>query len=193
MDENLTTADEWDEELGAAAASILYDNVANLADVVDDSDTLLADALKWCQLQESEGLEGLAQLAADVQNAKRALALIEHEVARAAGQMKRGGVQPSGVLASGKPYELKRATTRKAWDHGAWKGAVLNRVLEDRGLDRYAVNPSTGEEVDLGQLVADVQGVHGSTAPRVTALRSLGLEPGEFCTETPGPWAFYVK
>lgn len=189
----LTTNPDWDEELGEAAASILHDNVTRLADVVNDSDTLLADALTWMKSQGEEGLEGLAVMVAELQDAKRALALIEHEAARAAGELKRSGVKPSEVLPDGRPYELKRSMTRKAWDHGAWKGAVLNRVLENRGLDRYAVNPNTGEEVDLGQLVADAQGVHGSTSPRVTALRSLGLEPSDFCTETPGPWAFYVK
>ena len=187
----MTDTPEWDEELGEAAASILADNVARLGAMTDDSDTLLADALRYLQAQP-DGIEGLAHLAADLQDAKRALAMIEAEAARAAGEMKRRGVKPSGALADGRPYELKRATTRKAWDHGAWKGAVLNAALEHRGLERYAVNPATGEEVDLGELLADVQGVHGSTAPRVTALRALGIDPGEYCTETPGPWAFQI-
>lgn len=88
--------------------------------------------------------------------------------------------------------EIKRGVDRKAWD----RRALLRAVLDSR----RAPDPVTGEMVgsDSGRAVVDDEFVSCSQdlsrvldvwnlgAPRVTALRERGIDPGEFCETTPG-------
>ena len=185
-------ADNWDPEMGELKASVLTDNLAAVRENLAEGDTMLADACRW--LEERDDLQALADLAATVQDLKRSLAVAEAYISRTAGAVRSSGVTPPDALTDGRPFELRRSTTRKRWDHGGWKSAVLNAVLERHEVAKgdVTVNASTGEPVDVPAIIQAAQEVHGSTSPRVTNLKALGIDPGDFCEETPGPWSVSV-
>lgn len=184
-------ADDWDSELAEVKASVLLDNLAGARDNLAEGSTYLVDACRL--LEESRDLQALVDLVATIQDLKRSLASAESYVARSAGAVRRKGVDAPEATSDGRPITLHRAKTRTAWDHDGWKAAVLTAVLDDavpRGHD--VVDAETGEPVDLAAIVKNAQAVHGSTSPRTTSLKALGIVPGDFCTETPGPWTVQV-
>lgn len=144
--------------------------------------------------------ELLAALAA-VHDALPRLRDMEKDLATALGKAE-GAL--SGNLADGRQFTLKRTSDRTAWDHEDWKRDA-RRVIVQRwadgvmfGEDEHG-NPvpfyvGTGEATTLARIlqeaVAEAQEVHGSTAPRSTALKRLGLFAGDYSTSSPGGWKF---
>lgn len=108
----------------------------------------------------------------------------------------------TGNLADGRQFTLSRSADRKEWDHDDWKRdarRVIAASLSERFVihshdDAALVDTQTGEEVPLGRIIqeamAQVQEVHGSTAPRTTALKRLGLYASDYCTSKPSGWRF---
>lgn len=102
-------------------------------------------------------------------------------------------VDREGVMPDGRAYKVRRGQDRKAWDHEGWKHDVRAEVIRRHlpTTDTY-VDTTTGEVVDLAPvlygLAADLQEVHGSTAPKVTKLRALGLEVDGYCQTFAGRW-----
>lgn len=92
-----------------------------------------------------------------------------------------GDVEVEGIGVVG----IRRANDRKEWDHDSWRHDVRGAALEKTGATDE-VFTADGESFDLAELLILVQNVHGATAPKVTALRALGLEPAAYCTERPG-------
>lgn len=139
-----------------------------------------------------DGLRGqeVAGLVAVIQDMRRDLAATEAYLAREVG---RDDMAPrEGTLPDGRLFSVKKGQDRKAWDHDAWKAAVREAVLSQVGL-RFAVDPNTGEQVDLQQVANMVQNVHGSTAPKVTEMKRLNVDPGDYCETVPGPWAVKIS
>lgn len=167
-----------------------WQEVVHHAGTLVETERLLSRALlhgaEW-QVQNLGGTH-LVGLCALLQDLRRSLAQTEGLLAMRAGRDE--ATPRDGVLPDGRHYEVRRGTTRKAWDHDGWKHDVRAQVLSGVG---EVVDTSTGEQVDVHALVAAVQEVHGSSAPRVTALKRLGLEPDTYCESVPGTWGVRVQ
>lgn len=142
------------------------------------------------------GPSDLAEMIALVADLRRDLADMETDLATALGRSQ-GPVQ--GNLADGRQFTLKRTQDRKEWDHDEWKRDARRRIVQDTTDEMGStiqVLTEDGEvqEFDLGPLlhraITEAQEVHGSTAPRSTALKRLGLYASDYCTSSPGGWRF---
>lgn len=129
----------------------------------------------------------LADLLAEVRGAREDLHGLERDVEhRAARELLADQVDAEGLH-----VERYRSTDRKAWDHEQWQRDVRAKALRKHGaLKAAAVVTADGEalDVNLYDLLADVQAVHGSAGPKVTGLRQLGLDARDYCETTPGSW-----
>lgn len=97
-------------------------------------------------------------------------------------------VQRTGEMPDGRRYRVRRGAERKSWAHDDWKRDVRAAVIKDAGLTGTVVDTETGEEVNVYEVVTKVQEAHGSSAPKVTVLRSLELDPDDYCRSEPGRW-----
>lgn len=92
--------------------------------------------------------------------------------------------------------ERHRTTDRKAWQHADWQRDVRAKALQAHGLKgAQGVLTADGEVVDpsvLFDLMATLQNAHGSTAPKTTTLRALGLDARDYCESSPGRWTVKV-
>lgn len=186
-------ADNYDPEMGELAYSVIWDNMNALDGNLNEADTLLADAARY--LAEGFNVDALAELAGKVADLKRGLAVAEAFLARETGKAAAEMNRREGTLPDGRHFAVKRGAIRKAWDHLNWKRDALNAIVNDaNGFS--VVDQITGEEQDapafVGAFIAKAQEVHGSTAPRVTALKALTLDPDDYCTSTPGPYAVII-
>lgn len=163
--------------------------LARVDSALDDLDALLGKHLDALAKEADTG--DLAAVAADMQDARRRLTQLEGLVARAAGQVRH---ERHGELPGGGVYDLRRGAIRKAWDHDGWRAKVLNLTLDQHQVhrDTEVVNTETGEPVDVAAIVQAVQAAHGSTSPKVSILKGLGIDPDDYCEATPGPWTFQV-
>lgn len=140
--------------------------------------------------------EGVADLVALLQDLKFRLGQIETQAATTLGKMA-GAIQ--GNLSDGRQFTLKRAQDRKEWDHDEWKRdarrAIVQHTTDEMG-STLQVLTEDGEvtEFNLAALlhlaITEAQEVHGSTAPRSTSLKRLGLYASDYCTSSPGGWRF---
>lgn len=92
-----------------------------------------------------------------------------------------GDIEVEGIGMVG----IRRANDRKEWSHEDWKKDVRGAALEKTGATDE-VFTADGESFNLAELLILVQDVHGATAPKVTALKKLGLDPQAYCEERPG-------
>lgn len=90
--------------------------------------------------------------------------------------------------------ERSRRPDRKSWQHDEWKAEVRRKTIQAHGLKGAHVISADGEELDvsLEAVIRSVQDIHGSIAPRVTGLRSLGIDADDYCERSPGPWSVKV-
>jgi len=163
--------------------------VMGLAAEVDRLDDTLA---AWAdQHLESLDYTGPAELIAWLQATKARLGVMEAYLARELGRTE--GCPDLIVLPDGRHAEVVKGKDRKAWDHDAWKHDARRAVLETRGVPAELIDPTTGMAVNVPDLLAAVQAVHGSAAPKVTALKPLGLAADDYCESFPGPYAVKVS
>lgn len=107
---------------------------------------------------------------------------------------KAGALQ--GNLPDGRQFTLKRSADRKEWQHEEWKRdarrAIVQEFTKPGDTIIEGVLTVTGEVIPLGPILQEamtaIQNVHGSTAPKSTALKPLGLYASDYCTSTPGGW-----
>ena len=138
----------------------------------------------------------LAETVAWLQDVRRDLATAEAYVARQLGRMI--GCPDVIDLADGRRAEVLKGKDRKAWKHADWQRDVRVAVVSDLPVVAV-VDPSTGEfQVDTtGKVILDAiakaQAVHGSAAPKVTALKPLGLAADDYCETFPGPYAVRIS
>ena len=163
--------------------------VMGLAAEVDRLDDTLA---AWAdQHLESLDYTGPAELIAWLQATKARLGVMEAYLARELGRTE--GCPDLIVLPDGRHAEVVKGRDRKGWDHDAWKHDTRRAVLETRGVPSELIDPTTGMAVNVPDLLAAVQAVHGSAAPKVTALKPLGLAADDYCESFPGPYAVKVS
>ena len=132
------------------------------------------DALSW---------EEATRVLADLREAMTTLSQIDAALVRhlyLTGP--HGDIEVEGVGV----VKVYRTNDRKDWDHDEWKQDVRAAILEERAIAGSVVDTASGEVIDLYDLLEQVQNVHGAQAPKVTALRALGLNPEAYCDERPG-------
>lgn len=133
-----------------------------------DRATDALDLITWCQAM------------------RRVLSSIESDATRWAGL---ANIAKTGEMPDGRRYAIRRGTNRKAWNHDGWKHDARAAVVRAHGLEGHdLVDPATGDLVDLQGLLTHVQEFHGSTSPRLTALRQAGLDPDDYAETSPGAW-----
>jgi hypothetical protein len=135
----------------------------------------------------------LADTVAWLQDVRRDLATAEAYVARQLGRMI--GCPDVIELPDGRRAEVLKGKDRKAWKHADWQHDVRVAVIKAAGLEPEAeiVDAENGQFVDLPSMLAAVQAVHGSAAPKVTALKPLGLAADDYCETFPGPYAVRIS
>lgn len=161
--------------------------------------TLAAAATELERQQDALALmepDAQADAVAVLQDLKFRLGQIETQAATNLGKIA-GAIQ--GNLSDGRQFTLKRAADRKEWDHDEWKRDARRNIVKhttDEMGSVIQVLTEDGEvqEFNLAALlhsaITEAQEVHGSTAPRSTALKRLGLYASDYCTTTPGGWRF---
>ena len=133
---------------------------------------------------------------AAVQEAVANLRNLERDLSIALGK-REGAIQ--GNLKDGRQFTLKRTADRKAWDHEEWKRdarrAIVRHTTDEMGATvQVLTEGGEVQDFDLARLlhlaITEAQEVHGSTAPRSTALKRLGLYATDYCESSPGGWKF---
>jgi hypothetical protein len=161
--------------------------VENLASAVADLEAVLPEYVAACTDPHATDM---ALLLEDVREQSARLATIvrdlEVEVAKA---MTEDDVRVPGLW-----VERYRGTERKAWQHADWQRDVRRQALRKHGLlGAQGIVTADGEVVDASEvlhvLLAEVQSVHGSAAPKTReGLAAFGLDPRDYCESSPGAW-----
>lgn len=169
--------------------------VRALIEAADQVDTLLVGGLP----HPTE----LAQIVASIHDQRARLAQVADFLTDRLGK-EAGAIQ--GNLPDGRQFTVKRTADRKEWQHDEWKRDARRRIAQDLA-SRYVpqsdddpvaaiIDTETGEEVTMARVLleamAAIQDVHGSTSPKSTALKALGLYASDYCTSTPGGWRMNV-
>lgn len=129
----------------------------------------------------------LAELLADVQAARTALAGLERDLETQLGRAMLSDL----VETPGLRVERRRGSDRKAWDHDGWRRDVQQQLLRKHGLlGAQVFITADGEEVPakgvLGGLIAEAYDVQGKKEPTTTGLKALGLDARDYCETSPG-------
>lgn len=182
-------------EVREALQSIAADNAARamrmVADGLGDLDAALPRAME--RLTDDLDYGSLAETVAWLQAMKARLGQAEAYVARELGRM--DSVPEVIELPDGRTAQVNKGKDRKEWRHDDWKRDVRLAVLKAAEVDpeHDVVDLETGAFVDVADLLARVQAVHGSAAPKVTALKPLGLAADDYCTSSPGPYSVRIS
>lgn len=172
---------------------------------IQQGTTALAVNLASALEQHTDALDyaALADTVAWLQARRTELAEAEAYVARELGRLE--GCPDSITLTDGRRADVMKGKERKEWRHADWQRDVRLAVIRQAGLaDTSVVNLDSGEEVDVQALLAQVQEVHGSSAPKAGAagtdakapragLKALGLSPDDYCTSYPGPYSVRIS
>lgn len=191
-----TAPDAYTPEIGDESLNALGEALASVADVMAVVDAHLANATR--ALADRLNVADLVATADLIQWFRRRLGTAEAWVARETGHLTaaEAASEKTGTLPDGRPYEVLRGANRKSWDHAGWQHDVRQAVVKAVAGDDQVLllDAATGEPLDasLADLLTQVQAVHGSTAPRVTALKALGLKADDYCESSPGPYAIKI-
>lgn len=160
--------------------SMLTEAVADLAE----------DAPKWVADCTDPEARDIAHLFATVKEAREALQKVERELEYATANAMVADTAEDDTLR----VERSRRPDRKSWQHAEWQAEARRKAIQKAGLKGAVLITADGEESDqsLEALIREVQEVHGATAPKVTPLRGLGIDPDDYCERTPGAWAVKV-
>lgn len=165
------------------------DVLVNLTDAVTDLDATLDALVEACT--DPQGTD-VAELLDAVRTQRVALQALEGRVEEAAAKALLEDTTTTPTLR----IERHRTTDRKAWQHADWQRDVRAKALQAHGLKgAQGVLTADGEVLEasvLFDLAATLQAAHGSTAPKTTALRSLGLDARDYCESSPGRWTVKV-
>ena len=185
--------DDYTDRHGLDSLDALGACLVALDPLVSQTDTTLADAVRY--LSDHLDVDGLVQTADKIAQLRERLTYALAYVERAAGQTVADyPAGREGELPDGRVYEIRRGSERKAWDHQRWQKDAREKLLAKHGIGSgVAVVPETGEEISVHEVLAEIEAVHGSTGPRVTALRPLGLDPDDYCERSPGPYRVIIS
>lgn len=128
----------------------------------------------------------VAELLLVIREARTRLYAVEQDTEAALGKAMLSDQALSPTLR----VERRRTADRKAWDHETWQRDVRTKALQAAHLkNAQGVITADGEVLPgtvLHDLLRTVESAHGSAAPKVTALRALGLDPQDYCETSPG-------
>jgi len=128
----------------------------------------------------------VAELLLVIREARETLQGVERDAEAALGKAMLGDQAMSPTLR----VERRRTADRTAWDHEGWQRDVRAKALQAAHLKgAQGVLTADGEVLPasvLHDLLRTVEAAHGAAAPKVTALRSLGLDPQDYCETSPG-------
>ena len=156
---------------------------------VDDLTQALPNLLDACTDPQATDL---AELFYEIQAARIALLDLERQVEDVLARALPDDMVTTPTLR----VERRKSRDRKQWDHDAWQRDVRAQVLRTSGLLGAHVVNADGEELERGALhevLARVQAVHGAGAPKVTALRSLGLDAMDYAETSAGSTHVFVQ
>lgn len=126
--------------------------------------------------------EELARSFVALHDAKRRLDLIHRTLEEALAEALPSGVSEIPGLP---PVERKRGRERKQWQNDRLFDFVQRHALDPDGTGEFPSDPM--EAVDrVTRLIREVWSFTPSTNPRITALRSIGVDPDEWCSSQPG-------
>lgn len=185
---------ERQDEAGQALAQAQF-AMDNAVAVLNDS---LASAME--QYVDDLQYDALADTVAWIQDMRRTLGEAEGYVARELGRM---DATPEIItLSDGRVATVMKGKDRKEWRHADWQRDVRQAVLE-QVVATWSEAPEVLDEdgevatLPLGEIVTkamtDAQAVHGSAAPKVTALKPLGLAADDYCSTYPGPYSVRIS
>lgn len=202
----MTSPDDWATETVARETPQEDDRAALVAEAqemfsqaVYAVTAAISDLNRGSVLTTDDALERLAydevaESIAWIQDTRRDLAVLESYLSRRLGS--EPGCPDALVLPSGRHAEVMKGKDRKAWDHEAWQRDVRVAVVGETVFRAYA-DAETGELVDLTPTLLDVaariQAVHGSTAPKIRALKALSLDADDYSETYPGPFSVKVS
>lgn len=153
-----------------------HEAVSAAVTAVEDATKVLdAASVEFDSTTVQEAADDLGRLSEAITTLRQLQASLERWVAqcfRAEGWKVNEPVEVPGVGM----VEVRRSTTRRAWQHEQLRTAWLNAYLEQNGGE--APDPFTVVEAFLK--VASINGW------KVTGLRSLGLEANDYCDTEPG-------
>jgi len=165
------------------------DALSNLTDAVTDLDATLDALVESCT--DPAGTD-VAELLHVIRTERTRLQALEVQAEEAAAKALLDDMTTTPTLR----IERHRTADRKAWDHAEWQRDVRAKLLQAHGLKgAQGVLTADGEVLDasvLYDLMAEVEAAHGSAAPKVTALRALGLDARDYCESSPGRWTVRV-
>lgn len=167
----------------------MSDVVQDVTDAVEALAKTLPGIVAECT--DPQGMD-LAELFVTLQESRKALQGLERDTEVALAKAMLADAAESPTLR----VERRRGAERKAWDHEQWQRDVRAKVLQAHGLKgAQAVITAGGEELPADVLydaLTGVQAAHGATAPKSTALKSLGLDVRDYCSSSPGAWTVRV-
>lgn len=175
---------ERGQDLTGRAMALIAEGVNDLDRGLPGSTEALTDDLDY---------GALAETVAWLQAMKARLSQAEAFVARELGRM---DSTPEVIeLPDGRTALVRKGKERKEWRHDDWKRDVRLAVVRAAEIDveHDLVDAETGQFIDVLDLIAKAQAVHGSAAPKVTALKPLGLSADDYCTSGPGPYSVQIS
>lgn len=168
--------------------------MGSLVEAMGDLAAAVADLEAFRDTSADLEPQAQADAIALVKDLRQRLGLVEADLSTTLGRAE-GNHQ--GYLSDGRMFTLKRSPDRKAWNHDDWKRDVRRTIVRhttDEMGSTIQVLTEDGEvqDFDLGRLlhlaITEAQEVHGSTAPRTTALKRLNLYATDYCESSPGGW-----
>jgi hypothetical protein len=96
-------------------------------------------------------------------------------------------------------WQVHGGSTRKAWDHDAWKRDARSKVSATLQAERKlaAVVTTDGEMLEVGAILWEamerIQAAHGSAEPKKTVLKPLGLDVADYCETYDGPFTIDIR
>lgn len=211
-----TETDDWSGGTAPEVSDVPVDSSAQMGERLAAQEAA-ADQLGWAMHQIAAGQQviathlakamekhtdeydysALAQTVDWLQTVKRSMGEFESYAARELGRL--DSTPPFIELPDGRRAEVMKGRERKEWRHEDWKHDVRAKVaaVHLSLLPDTLVDPNTGEELNVApvviQAISDAQAVHGSTAPKVTAMKELGLSADDYCTSGPGPYSVKIS
>jgi hypothetical protein len=162
-----------------------------IADHIATAEEYLSNAVEQ-DVERTGDLTYLANRIAAVQQLRRDLGNLEADLTLLAGRGVKDGLDRDGYLPDGRMWTLHRTADRKGWDHERWQHDARAAVVESLNLPAELVNPGTGDLVNVYDVLAAIEEVHGAGAPRTGVLKTLGLDPNDYCESRPGNWKLDV-
>lgn len=139
----------------------------------------------WHHNPEGVDLHTLVTIACAIRDARADLDVIAKTITRdITAQMGEREITLDGIGV----ITCRRATTRRKWDHDELWRRVTSLAVEQPGVlcdeDGEILPPAV-----IAQQVAQVLRECATPSWKVTGLRAIGIDPGEWCEESPGDWS----